>query len=197
MFSCTHLLREPHGKQGRQYAAAVRKVYDMPWPVPLPVCLLCNAVAKKLKDLVDSGSSTSLGDVLEEGIRELQEHGAWKSWEYEGVKFYDVEIFWQHMREHHLDKNLVQLLPNDDPKGPKKPAEAAFRQRMCNLLRLAQDGVGLEAYMDMSTKHWSEVRQELRQLVLPPAEEYEKIQMISTILSALEQVSESSWRSMA
>ena len=162
----------------------------MPWPAPLLVYLLCHAAAEGgLADLVESDSATSPDELLEEGIRRLQEHGTWKRWEYEGVKFYSVDTFRQHMHEHHLDKKLLQLLPKDDPRGQEKPAEAAFRQRMCNLLQTVEDSWDQDN-VDLPTKHGSEGRQGSRKRSISPPEDYGKTQTISTILSALEQVSD-------
>ena len=55
----------------------------------------------------------------------------------EGVKFYDAELFRQHLVAEHLDAEARALLPRDPPgvKPIEKPAEAALRLRMCVMPR--------------------------------------------------------------
>jgi hypothetical protein len=77
----------------------------------------------------------SLEDVLDEGIRRLQDKGTWKVWQFAGSEFYDQESFRSHLHANHLPQELLHLLPKDDPKGPERPAEAALRQRMTDLLQ--------------------------------------------------------------
>lgn len=79
-----------------------------------------------------------LEDVLEEGLRRLSSKETWKIWQFDGQEFYDAESFRNHIHEHHIKEELLRLLPKDDPKGTERPAEAALRQRMTDLLTQVQ-----------------------------------------------------------
>jgi hypothetical protein len=86
--------------------------------------------------------------VLEEGLRRLQDKGTWKLWSWRSLpeaeaqqqsqpalpqplaEFYDSEAFRAYVAEYLVGGEFVRLLPRDDPKAPERPAEAAFRQRM-------------------------------------------------------------------
>lgn len=87
----------------------------------------------------------SLEDVLDEGLRRLQDKGTWKVWQFGNAEHFDQESFRSHLHAAHLPQDLLHLLPKDDPKGPERPAEAALRQRMTDLLqqvRGVDDGGG-------------------------------------------------------
>jgi ferredoxin len=86
-------------------------------------------------ELVDFCVEVSLEDVLDEGIRRLRDKGTWKVWQFGGNEFFEQETFKKHLHEAHLPQDLLHLLPKDDPKGPERPAEAALRQRMTDLLQ--------------------------------------------------------------
>ena len=155
-------------------------------PLTCPCLLVCHVAAEEFVDPKEFG--VALDDLLEEGIRRLQENGTWRRWEYEGVKFCDVDTFRQHMHDYHFGKNLLQLLSKDDPRGSETEAEAAFRQRMCNLLQTVQERLGV-GNTDMPAKGGFEGQHGPRQQILQPPDQHQSIQLISTILSALEQVS--------
>jgi hypothetical protein len=56
-------------------------------------------------------------------------------WQFAGSEFYEQESFRAHLHAAHLPQELLHLLPKDDPKGPERPAEAALRSRMTELLQ--------------------------------------------------------------
>lgn len=93
-------------------------------------------------ELVDFCVEVSLEDVLDEGIRRLRDKGTWKVWQFGGSEFFEQETFKKHLHEAHLPQDLLHLLPKDDPKGPERPAEAALRQRMTDLLQQVRGVVG-------------------------------------------------------
>ncbi|GLI67376.1 hypothetical protein VaNZ11_011557 [Volvox africanus] len=82
----------------------------------------------------------SIEDVLEEGIKRLQDKGTWKLWQWpaDNAALYDAESFRQHITEKHIREELRRLLPRDEGRAVEKPAEAAFRQRMLDLLSKVQ-----------------------------------------------------------
>ncbi|GIL82776.1 hypothetical protein Vretimale_8343 [Volvox reticuliferus] len=82
----------------------------------------------------------SIEDVLDEGIKRLQEKGTWKLWQWpaDNAALYDAESFRQHITEKHIREELRRLLPRDEGRAIEKPAEAAFRQRMLDLLSKVQ-----------------------------------------------------------
>eukprot|EP00878_Enallax_costatus_P016312 GHUV01017110.1.p1 GENE.GHUV01017110.1~~GHUV01017110.1.p1 ORF type:complete len:287 (+),score=113.06 GHUV01017110.1:359-1219(+) len=81
----------------------------------------------------------SLEEVLEEGLRRLKTKETWKVWQFDDQEFYDAESFRNYIHEHHIKEDLLRLLPKDDPKGTvERPAEAALRQRMTDLLNQVQ-----------------------------------------------------------
>ncbi|GLC41576.1 hypothetical protein PLESTM_001216400 [Pleodorina starrii] len=82
----------------------------------------------------------SIEDVLEEGIKRLKEKGTWKLWQWpaDNSALYDAESFRQHITEKHIREELRRLLPRDEGRALEKPAEAAFRQRMLDLLSKVQ-----------------------------------------------------------
>lgn len=84
---------------------------------------------------MEFGVEVSLEDVLVEGIRRLQDKGTWKVWQFGGAEFYDQDSFRSFLHASHLPQELLHLLPKDDPKGAERPAEAALRQRMTDLLQ--------------------------------------------------------------
>jgi hypothetical protein len=139
-------------------------------------------------ELVEFGIETSLEEVLEEGIRRLQEKETWKVWQYQGVEVYDADTFRQHMHEHHFKEELLRLLPKDDPKGTERPAEAAFRQRMAGLLQTVQSS-SRQGQEDVPAKNGKGGRHRATQQELHAAVKDGNIEMISTMLGALEQVS--------
>jgi hypothetical protein len=79
-----------------------------------------------------------LEEVLAEGLRRLNSQDTWKVWQFDGQEFYDQEAFRAHVTQHHIRPELLHLLPKDDPKGLERPAEAALRQRMTDLLQQVQ-----------------------------------------------------------
>lgn len=79
-----------------------------------------------------------LEDIVEEGLRRLSSKETWKVWQFDGQEFYDAETFRNYVHEHHIKEELLRLLPKDDPKGTERPAEAALRQRMTDLLTQVQ-----------------------------------------------------------
>jgi hypothetical protein len=114
--------------------------------VPLLLLLLLLPAVESGGDLVEFGLGVSLEDVLSEGIRRLQDKGTWKVWQFGNTEFFDQESFRSYLHTHHLPQELLHLLPKDDPKGPERPAEAALRQRMSDLLQ--QVGV-FETWVDV------------------------------------------------
>ncbi|GFR52505.1 hypothetical protein Agub_g15080 [Astrephomene gubernaculifera] len=82
----------------------------------------------------------SIEDVLEEGIRRLKEKGTWKLWQWpaDNTSVYDAESFRQHITEKHIREELRRFLPREEGRSTEKPAEAAFRQRMLDLLSKVQ-----------------------------------------------------------
>lgn len=91
-------------------------------------------------ELVDYNlGDCSLEDILEEGLRRLNTKETWKVWQFGGQEFFDAESFRTYVHEHHIKEDLLRLLPKDDPKGTvERPAEAALRQRMTDLLAQVQ-----------------------------------------------------------
>ncbi|WIA33521.1 hypothetical protein OEZ86_006646 [Tetradesmus obliquus] len=79
-----------------------------------------------------------LEEVLAEGLRRLNNQDTWKVWQFDGQEFYDADAFRAHVTQHHIRPELLHLLPKDDPKGLERPAEAALRQRMTDLLQQVQ-----------------------------------------------------------
>ena len=65
-----------------------------------------------------------------------------KLWILEEEQDYDADAFRQRVYARHISKELLQLLPGSDNKGQETDAEAAFRQRMCNLLQTVQERLG-------------------------------------------------------
>ena len=149
--------------------------------------LSCCLAVEEPTELLEFGVETSLEEVLEEGIRRLQEKETWKLWQYQGVELYDADTFRQHMHEHHFKDELLRLLPKDDPKGPERPAEAAFRQRMSNLLQTVQNS-SRQGQEDVPAKSGKGGRHRATQQELHAAVKDGNIEMISAMLGALEQV---------
>ncbi|KXZ54862.1 hypothetical protein GPECTOR_4g934 [Gonium pectorale] len=114
--------------RAKQIAEAARKqaVADAPEGEPLDPALL--------------ELEPSIEDVLEEGIKRLKEKGTWKLWQWptDNAAMYDAESFRQHVTEKHIREELRRLLPRDEGRATEKPAEAAFRQRMLDLLAKVQ-----------------------------------------------------------
>ncbi|KAK9841198.1 hypothetical protein WJX74_001758 [Apatococcus lobatus] len=78
----------------------------------------------------------NLAEVLEEGVGRLREKSTWKVWQWPagGQEFFDAESFRQCVEEH-IDEELRAVLPKEEGRPVEKPAEAALRQRMCELLQ--------------------------------------------------------------
>ncbi|KIY93744.1 hypothetical protein MNEG_14218 [Monoraphidium neglectum] len=89
----------------------------------------------------DLALEASLEEVLDEGLRRLHERGTWKLWQFDDKEFTDAESFRAHLHERRIPPELLRLLPKDDPRAPERPAEAALRQRMTELLARCQ-GLG-------------------------------------------------------
>ena len=83
-------------------------------------------------------AEASLEEVLEEGLRRMHERGTWKVWQFDGREFEDAEAFRAHVHDGKLPPELRALLPKDDARAPERPAEAALRQRMTDLLARVQ-----------------------------------------------------------
>jgi hypothetical protein len=62
-------------------------------------------------------------------------------WQFDDKEFTDAESFRAHLHERRIPPELLRLLPKDDPRAPERPAEAALRQRMTELLARCQ-GLG-------------------------------------------------------
>jgi hypothetical protein len=64
----------------------------------------------------------------------------WKLWRWpaDGAEFADADAFRTYVRERGLRPELSRLLPPHDPKAAEKPAEAALRTRMTELLAKLQ-----------------------------------------------------------
>ena len=83
-------------------------------------------------------------DVLESGLKRSQARDTWKQWKWPpGSKaFYDTEAFKKYLQSTILPAELAALLPQEpdaNSKCPEKPAEAAFRKRMSDLLTKIQE----------------------------------------------------------
>jgi len=83
-------------------------------------------------------------DVLESGLKRSQARDTWKQWQWPPGKkaFYDTETFKKYLQSTILPSELAGLLPPEpdaNSKCPEKPAEAAFRKRMSDLLTKIQE----------------------------------------------------------
>jgi uncharacterized membrane protein YgcG len=113
------------------------------WCQHLLVCFCCCAAvlfaAAEGGDLAEYAAlDVPLEEVLAEGLRRLNNQDTWKVWQFDGQEFYDADSFRAHVTQHHIRPELLHLLPKDDPKGLERPAEAALRQRMTDLLQQVQ-----------------------------------------------------------
>jgi hypothetical protein len=86
-------------------------------------------------ELIDAGAyviEPALDEILEEGLRRLQQKETWKVWQWppDGADFFDAESFRQYMLDKHIRPEFQRLLPREDGKVFEKPAESALRQRM-------------------------------------------------------------------
>jgi hypothetical protein len=79
-----------------------------------------------------------LDELLTEGLWRLSNQGTWKVWRFNGQELFDVEAFRAHVRQHHIRPELLHPLPKDDFKSLERPAEAALRQRMTDVLQQLQ-----------------------------------------------------------
>lgn len=91
-------------------------------------------------------------EVLEEGLARSRERGTWKVWHWapEDMQCYDSDTFRKFLHEKVLTEEQLSVLPRDDPsaKIPERPAEAAFRQRMVDLItRISEQRVAHEEAM--------------------------------------------------
>eukprot|EP00884_Botryococcus_braunii_P009363 jgi/Botrbrau1/18428/Bobra.0072s0020.2 len=82
----------------------------------------------------------TLEDVLEEGIKRLKEKETWKLWQWpsNGRNFTEPVSFRTWVVQEALEESLRKLVPQDDSRGPEKPAEAGLRMRMMDLLQKVQ-----------------------------------------------------------
>lgn len=62
-------------------------------------------------------------------------------WQFDGREFTDAESFRSYVHDAKIPPELLRLLPRDDARAPERPAEAALRQRMAELLGRIQ-GLG-------------------------------------------------------
>ena len=84
-----------------------------------------------------------LDDVWSQGIARSKECGTWKLWQWPpgNAEFVDSESFRKHLEENLLKEELRAVLPRE-PEGSRpmeRPAEAAFRQRMTDLMAKVQE----------------------------------------------------------
>eukprot|EP00775_Hariotina_reticulata_P013475 gene13475-13601_t len=89
-------------------------------------------------ELLDYGMDPPLDVVLDEALRRLSSSETWKIWSFGSQEFYDSESFRNHIQQQHIREELLHLLPKDDPRSTERPAEAALRQRMTDLLQQVQ-----------------------------------------------------------
>lgn len=144
-------------------------------------------------ELVEYAVDMPLEDVLAEGLRRLNSQDTWKVWQFNGQEFYDAESFRSHITSQHVRPELLHLLPKDDSKVPERPAEAALRQRMTDLLqqvqtsgRQAQEdqgaGVGTGEQRSSRGRRSQKTSQEQASSLMREA----NVEVISQMLEALE-----------
>lgn len=144
---------------------------------------------------------TSLEEVLEEGLRRQRSKETWKVWQFDGQEFYDADSFRNYIHEHHVKEELLRLLPKDDPKGTvERPAEAALRQRMTDLLNQVQLN-NRQAQEDQQTGQQSSSSRGRRQPRSSPEQAAGlardgNVEMISTMLQALEKEHDQLYQSL-
>lgn len=151
--------------------------------------VLCCAV-EEAGDLLEFGLEASMEEILDEGLQRLQGKETWKLWQWpdDGAEFFDADSFRQHMHDKHIKEELLRLLPRDDPKSPEKPAEAALRQRMTDLLqRIQQSNRQLQEEGSCGRQARGGRTHRATQEQLNNAVRDSNIEMISTMLEVLEQ----------
>ncbi|CAD7697548.1 unnamed protein product [Ostreobium quekettii] len=77
-----------------------------------------------------------VAEILATGLQRIATDPTWKIWRWgaEGKPYTDAEAFRKDVEEEHFSEELRRLLPRDEGKPVEKPAEAALRERMTNLL---------------------------------------------------------------
>ncbi|BDA41097.1 probable inactive ubiquitin carboxyl-terminal hydrolase 54 at C-terminar half [Coccomyxa sp. Obi] len=79
-------------------------------------------------------------ELLEEGIKRLHSRDTWKLWKWPNSDkvFYTPDEFKRFIEEEQLDEELVKHLPREEGKPVEKPAEAALRTKMTELMQKVQ-----------------------------------------------------------